>query len=297
MALEPRKETICSVIITYNPDEELPRRLTRIKSQADRIVIVDNGSNQASVSRLKLLENDEKMILILNPQNEGIARALNQGIKKAQELGYAWVLLFDQDTKPHENMVEEYRKIYLEYPVKEKIGVVGANFTEVATSKKDLEFENTHGRSWIETKIVITSGSLVSIEAYHKVQGFRDGFFIDAVDFEYCLKLIHQGYKVITSVKPLMLHSLGKTTQHRFLWKVTKTTNHPPVRRYYMVRNNIVLVNEYFFKETKWCFAKILDIVKWIVLIVLFEEQKWTKLKYILKGLAHGMAGKLGRYT
>jgi len=46
---------------------------------------------------------------------------------------------------------------------------------------------------------------------------FREEFFIDRVDFEYCLRAKARGYCVIRTRKPLMSHTIGTPTAHRLL--------------------------------------------------------------------------------
>ena len=45
---EMRKEDICAVVVTYNPDGEMDDRIGKLASQVKRIVIIDNGSRSES---------------------------------------------------------------------------------------------------------------------------------------------------------------------------------------------------------------------------------------------------------
>ena len=46
---EPKAENIAAVIVTYNPDAGLGRRLEVIKTQIDYVIIVDNHSGPESM--------------------------------------------------------------------------------------------------------------------------------------------------------------------------------------------------------------------------------------------------------
>ncbi len=50
--------------------------------------------------------------------------------------------------------------------------------------------------------------------------------------------------------KPLMEHAIGAASFHKLPWKVSVTSNHSPVRRYYMTRNQVVLAREYLIMGT-----------------------------------------------
>jgi rhamnosyltransferase len=86
-----------------------------------------------------------------------------------------------------------------------------------------------------------------------------------------------------------MLHSVGATTLHRLLWKNTGTTNHPPFRRYYMTRNHIILIGEYCAVEPRWVYDTVYSRMKSLVLMCLFEKQRLSKIRYVLKGFVHGV--------
>ena len=97
----PQRDTICAVIVTYNPDAALPDRLGMIVEQVGSVVIVDNGSEPPALDMLRSLPPRENTQLIFNDENIGLASALNQGVERAREVGADWVLLLDHDTEPH----------------------------------------------------------------------------------------------------------------------------------------------------------------------------------------------------
>jgi len=129
----------------------------------------------------------------------------------------------------------------------------------------------------------------VSVGAYGDIGPFRDAFFIDHVDDEYCLRARRKGYRVLSTCKPVMLHSVGASTLHRLLWKRTGVTNHPPFRRYYMTRNHIILMKEYFAAEPRWVFDTAYSRMKSLVLLCLFEKRRPEKLRNVLRGFFHGV--------
>ena len=89
---------ICAIIVTYNPDDFSLQAIGSIVEEAAHIVIVDNHSGESSLQKLRRLKSD-KVILVENAENTGIAGGLNRGIQTAAEKGHQWFLLFDQDTK------------------------------------------------------------------------------------------------------------------------------------------------------------------------------------------------------
>jgi len=283
---------ICAVIVTYHPDYDFKKRIKVLIEQVDRIIIIDNNSTDDEVQFLKSVCSFDSVFLIENSINKGIANALNQGMDYAFELGYKWTLLLDQDTIVLPIMIEELMKVYGNYDKKERIGIIGSNYKDV-NSEVILEDERTDTEIWCKKDTVITAGSLINNIIFKQVGKFNDEFFIDAVDTEYCLRVEEKGFEVLLTKKVLMLHSIGKITMHKFLGKKVGTTNHTPLRRYYMVRNNIALIKKYARKKTKWALNVSIAVAKWFLLVIIFEEKKIIKIRYMLKGLIEGLFMKL----
>src|SRR5881296_3795995 len=76
-----RRERIAAVVVTYHPDELFPERIERLSTQVDSLVIVDNHSGEATVSMLRGIASCQSAKLLLNPENLGIAAALNIGVE------------------------------------------------------------------------------------------------------------------------------------------------------------------------------------------------------------------------
>lgn len=291
----PYRENICAVFVTYHPDGRFPERVDLIARQVSHIIIVDNCSNDEAKQMLRsMTESNGNLEIIENIDNLGIATALNQGVRRALELGFAWALTMDQDTWPNENLVETLVNIYDAHPNRKKVKMIGANFIHEGSDKTYLKC-NENEFMFIEKEVAITSGSLMSIPAFVEIGPFREDYFIDSVDHEYCLRLRSNGFKVILSCKPLMIHPLGDVKIHRFLWKNLVISNHSPLRRYYINRNRLFLTKEYFWKETVWISYLMLSIVKQWICIILFEDLKMKKLKASLLGLQHGILNRMGK--
>jgi rhamnosyltransferase len=142
---------------------------------------------------------------------------------------------------------------------------------------------------------VITSGSLLSLEAYAAIGPFRDEFFIDHIDTEYCFRARAAGYLVIETRQPLMAHTVGAPSSHKVLRSMKWTSNHSAERRYYIACNNTVLLREYGAANVRWWPLK--SIVRCLRLckrIALFETDKLDKIIAVGQGWWDAMRGKMG---
>jgi rhamnosyltransferase len=289
----PVAQTICAVIVTYHPDSDLFDRIERVAKQVAQTVIVDNGSPGSCIEQIRKVADKLAMHLILNASNEGIACALNEGARWAVSRGYRWVLTLDQDTVVAPDMIDSLAEVFRCYPFPERLAVIGSNYRHKANGRVLCDdMIGSNGSPGREMKTVLTSGSLVSADAFQAIGGFRDEFFIDCVDHEYCLRARAHGFNIMMTSKPVMEHGLGYLTEHRLLWRKVGTSNHSPARRYFMTRNTLILAREYIGTEPQWILRYLWASVKSILLVCLFEKERIPKVKNIIRGCIDGILGR-----
>jgi rhamnosyltransferase len=281
---------VCAVMITYHPDEALPDRLERIHPQVNRVIIVDNGSTDAERHMLRDLAPNPAIEVLFNAENLGVARALNIGIQRALALGYSSVLLLDQDSCVADDMIESLLAAHASFPDNERLAVIGSGFKEIKPSPS-IKL----GDVWVEVESTITSGSLIPLATYSAIGPFRDEFFIDHVDAEYCYRARAKGYRVIKTRKELMSHAIGSPTQHAVLWTKKWTTNHSPDRRYYFARNDTVLLREYGnYVTIGWAWKSFCRSLRQCKRIALYENSKAAKIGAVIHGWWDGIHGRMG---
>ena len=147
---------------------------------------------------------------------------------------------------------------------------------------------------FVEITDVITSGCLMSIEAFENVGGFCDKLFIDMVDCEYCFRLRQHGYKVLIYTKPLMNHSLGNLQVIEIFGKKIKLFNHSPFRRYFIFRNTIYMLKKYFLFDMQWCIRVIAlnYLPKLFIKACLLEKRRKENFVWIIKGIRDGLLSR-----
>lgn len=287
---------VCAVVVAYFPDSDFSANIIRIAKQTGKVVIVVNGHSHNHIEIFNRLSSRIDVKLILNPQNFGVATALNQGGLWAWKKGFRWALLFDQDTMPIYSMTEVLLAAYADFPDKEKLAIVGSNYYNIYNNRPRYKFSETTESSdkskWRLQKTVITSGTLLNLKAFQAIGPFRDDFFIDFVDIEYCLRARAKGYSIIISCKPVMMHRLGTPNEHCLPWRTTGTSNHSALRRYYMTRNNIITAKRYIGVDPIWVVESLYSRFKSIMLMLLFEQDKKLKFKKVMLGFWHGICHK-----
>lgn len=292
----PTAKDVCAVAVTYHPDTELPARLGRVLPQVGALVIVDNASGEASAEMLRELAADPSITLVSNADNLGVATALNIGIRRAAALGFTWVLLLDQDTRVDPDMVQTLLAVHAAFPDRDRLAVIGSGYREVdAGGECRAPDPEITGDPWEEVPSVITSGSLIPLKTHAAVGAFRDEFFIDHVDTEYCLRARTRGYRVIRTRQAVMSHAIGAITRHSVLWMHKWTFNHAPERRYYFVRNDTVMLRESGrYSLGTWALKSLGRSVRLCKRILLYERMKTHNVGAVAQGWWHGVRGRMG---
>ena len=234
---------------------------------------MDNYKNALECFKSESKNNDlfkekNKIVYINNHGNLGIATALNNGCKAAIKDGFEWSLTMDQDSK-----VTQFNERILKQL--SSIKNAGLYYPTYIINGEKYEYKILENN---EPVIVMSSGNIINLAAYKEIGGFEDKLFIDYVDFDYCIKLKQHGYNIEEAEGFTLQHELGKSFTKKNRFFKLMITNHPVIRRYYITRNKLYMLEKY--KK----FAPFYDnekntIVKEIVKIIFFEDQKIDKLK------------------
>ena len=287
----PTRENTCAIIVTYHPDNDFPQRAKIAVDQFDLTILVDNGSIGEELRMLQEMALNSDIELVENGINVGIAAALNRGCRAAFASRYEWVVLLDQDTLISPVMLSVLADVFL--GVENQKTMLGSNYHD---AHKGRDFISCTGNDAVyrERKTLITSGTLMSLEMFREIGEFREDYFIDSVDHEYCLRARRHGYRVIISCQPLMTQRIGAGAengrrQHRFM-----SFNHSAQRKYFIARNTVATAKLYLFQEPAWSVRQGWRLAMDLTSIILYEKNKARKLRAFLMGLFHGIFGKMG---
>jgi rhamnosyltransferase len=294
----PSADAICAIVVTYFPDAQFVERLNRIRVQVGLTVVVDNTGDADTENLIGQLDGPHREV-IRNDQNLGIGAALNQGLTRAKDLGFKWAITFDQDSWVYPELVAKLIAIYEKQADPDRVGMIGCNFEDINTHEITLGNQKLE-TDFRETETVITSGCLISTALFSLAGPFRSDFFIDYVDYEYCLRLRQLGYRIIISTEPLMLHALGAASPFGFNLGYGRVaivlTDRSPLRRYYMTRNAIHVVKQYFRTAPRWALKTLASVVVFAPLKIPFEVTDRTrKMRATLHGFLDGIRSRTGK--
>lgn len=281
-----RMEKIFGVVILYNPTAEVKQNIISYLPWVQKLLIIDN-SEPASAMDFDFPK--DKVLVIADGENKGIAARLNQAASYAIEENATWLLTMDQDSFFDHNNLTLYGNCFKSYSEKDRIAMFGVEFEQVPEiSDCDI----------VETDMLITSGSLVNLDVCQKIGGFDEALFIDEVDAEYCFRAITKGYKTVKFNNVFLNHSLGTIVQHRSLksFKKTNRTLHTPIRVYYMVRNYMYVAHKYQQDMPSSFPYRKKAILNRIKNNIIYGRNKLTILKYLFLAYRHYKLGRMGKF-
>lgn len=303
-----KERVVWAVIVSYNPD------LTRLKDlveavalQVAGVVIVDNASNIDS--SVILDDSGVHNVFVINlPENYGIAAAQNIGIERAIQRGATYIYLSDQDSLPSSSIIAELLSAFPSGS-KAPVAAVGPATVDERTGQVSFFVVERSGmpRRWkqivdgedtkktVEVGFLISSGTLLSVEAIKHIGGMRSRYFIDHVDTEWCFRARKMGYLLLGMPKARLTHRLGDEVKRVWFFGMRQVMYHSPLRDYYMFRNTLLMLRDV---SMSWCWRGYLiwRLVQFAGYFLVFAANREVRLQRMLLGLLHGFRGLGGRF-
>ena len=280
-----------------------------LKGQVDHAVIVntstDNGATTRALSHLS--QNDNAFADVLECPENNLAMAQNMGIQHALANNYDWVLLLDHDSRLGAGMISSMEHAYNNAASRLNIAVIAPNLQDPSVETKQRYLLAWH-HYWFKQQTfdedtpvidyvlcVAASGSLIPARVL-RVNEFAmdESFVIDYIDTDFCLRVGVEGLRILAVRDAKLIHRIGERKQHKFCGLTITTTNHSPLRRYYLYRNRLQTWKRYAFEHPSFLMFDLLRTVYEMWRIILFETNKAKKFQYVVKGIWDGLRGVRG---
>ena len=291
-----RMPATAAVIVTYRPDiTTLQSLVDALAPQVECMWLVDNAS--ANVDAIRTLAAAHRIVVIANPDNLGVGAAINQGIAAARDSGCTHVLLMDQDSLPAGDMVARLHEAL--HAGGERLAASGPAHVDARTGDVapfvrigfpfNRKLRPAPGEV-VDCDFLITSGSLVPLQAIAEIGGMDAGLFIDNVDLEWCFRAKAHGYRLLGVADAEMEHRIGD----RLHWRPGgRAIVHGPSRLYTIMRNRVLL---YRRRDTPWRWVA-QDVPRAILKFLGFSlavTPRGANLRAMCRGVRDGLAGREG---
>lgn len=298
--------SVASVTVAYNAALVLHGQMEALLRQTrpiEEIIVVDNASTDGT--RALVAERYPQVTLLRMSENLGVGAGLETGLAYAAlEKRHDWVWTFDQDSVPNDNALE----VLLEGAedlggVEGDLGIVAALpvHQQSGTCYSPLMWRDGYVKPsagllrqpiWF-ADIVISSGCMVRREVVEKIGVPRADFFIDFVDFEYCLRARSRGYKIAVISPAQFAHEIGNAREIRLPGYFMLWQNHAPWREYYKSRN-IAYIVWWLYPSRRAKRFVIWHLARHAGGSLLFGSEKLASLTKMAQGFWDGRRAKLG---
>ncbi|TRX31244.1 DUF2062 domain-containing protein [Flavobacterium sp. ZT3R18] len=169
---------ICVIVPTYNNHKTLQRVLDSVLSYTSNIIVVNDGSTDATA---QILENYAHLVQVDHPKNAGKGIALRNGFKKALELNYNYAITIDSDGQHFASDIAGFVSVL------EKEGdalLIGSrNMTQENVPKKS-SFGNKFSNFWFWFETGIKLVDTQSGYRLYPLQKIPTRYFTNKFEFE-----------------------------------------------------------------------------------------------------------------
>ncbi len=234
---------ISIVIVTYNSSDtifKLINSLSKIDSYIKEIIIIDN--NSSDIDKILKIKSNKKVVLIINNENKGFAKAVNQGIKISNQ---NFILLINPDCYlENDSIIDSINRIQKH----SNIGAIGGKIRNHNINKYQFTatnlpnffvglFEFTNLKKifpknifshyfWVENyykgdqpiKVTSLCGAFMIIRKRinNKLNLFDKKYFMYLEDLDFGIKINEQNYDVIFNPKSELRHIGGASSDSKY---------------------------------------------------------------------------------
>ena len=204
------------IILTFNQLSLTRICLNSIRKHTKHpyeLIMVDNASSDGTVDYLKKIKGAK---LILNPENKGFARGVNQGIRIARG---DFILLLNNDTIVAAHWLDNLLKCINS---QEQIGIVGPRTNYAGGAQGGIigdfsglekierfsrRFNQTDPGKWFEVELIVGFCMLLRREVIDRTGLFDEGYqFGMFEDNDYCRRALAQGFRLVCAGDTFVYH-------------------------------------------------------------------------------------------
>lgn len=274
-----KRNIVMGIVVLYNPlIEEVKKNIRTYIEELDLLICIDNSNCDNGMNF-----NNEKIVYLPQNKNIGLSKALILGCEYAISNGADILVTLDQDTFFEKKSLAKL----IDRVVKDKNTVFVPNIKRITRDKffrRIAENVPIYICKDMEVPWAITSGTTFSVDLYKKVGGFDEKLFIGQIDQDFCTAVYSSYNKIIRIGDSYIYQELGNATIHKIIFKTVYAPNLNAMRYYYVFRNERYLRKKWGVKYKR----NRVSLYKYILVVVMFEKNKYSKIMAMLRGYNDG---------
>lgn len=290
---------VAAGVVTFEPAvDRLAENLNAIAAQVDRVAVFDNGSSNVDAVEA-VVQGIESATLLKSAENLGIAAALNRLSEWALTNGFEWLVTLDQDSVAPKGMVQELSAVAAEHEAAIVTPFIVDRNKLSVQEYEEMSLPPADRYTQAARRGAITSGALTNLRVLFDVGGFDERFFIDYVDYDLNQRVLLAGHKIMRANRTWLLHEVGKAEATWLkvprkdmsgTWHLEPfhSFGHSAQRCYYKARNRVLFTRKYG-RRIGLTHEGIWQLPQQVLLTLLFERNRWSKLKGFARGFLDGL--------
>jgi rhamnosyltransferase len=299
---------VCGIVVTYNPEPRmLGRAIEAAVTQLDHLIVVDNGSRPSTVEQIQRLVSAARVAGHARiteqyyPSNQGLPVRFNEAIRSARAAGDRFALLLDHDSvlqpEAARRLLEAHDQVSGSHPLS---ALEACNEEPVVLPTDDFLAGYWRRRSpglpdgLTDDFLGTNSGLFVSLEVLERVGGFDESYFLDAVDFEFTLRLRAAGGRLLQVAGARIWHQRGETARSSGGSRSPPLRRIQPIRHYYVARDVLRTWGRYWRRFPLVGMLLLSMPLREVILVLLYYNDRRTHLHYLGIGTLHALRGVRG---
>lgn len=179
-------------VITYNSSPSLFLRLQEALNDGYHIYIYDNSPENKIVREFvkRNTKSSPQIVYLTCGKNAGLGFGLASLCAQVYYDSFSAMLFFDQDTIFNNDTLRFISTFYNENTVLDKA------YSAIVFNSKDAGNMNSPGGAVRDVRLAINSGSLYFLKNLKKMNWHNMNYFVDCVDYDFCLSSNNFGFKI-----------------------------------------------------------------------------------------------------
>jgi rhamnosyltransferase len=178
--------------VVYHPGAGFFERLRRLSEQGRTSYVFDNSPEDGRCA--EFCRAHRHLMYLCAGRNVGLGESLADLAQRAQGDGHAQVLFFDQDTVFDERTLAHVGQFVATLPATDRSRLASVTFQGSPNGAAPATGQATFAVQ--DALLTINSGSLFFLDNLEKVGWHNRSFFVDGVDYEFCLRARRKGYRI-----------------------------------------------------------------------------------------------------
>lgn len=179
------------VMVLFGQKPEETKAYSTLLCKSRHVYIHDNTPEEYAPPTLP-----EGWHYVHTPDNPGLSAAYNMAARYAEEKGYKWLMITDQDTEYQQGAMTRYEKLANEESgvgiYIPKVKIPDGNYISPVKKRHYMsrpEKVSLSGIINLKGAAVINSGLLINLKAFRDCGGYNEKVFLDFADYQFIDRL------------------------------------------------------------------------------------------------------------